>query len=124
MKEVIRNAAGEPFSKWKPAEKFMHYWRLIQPPGGEPATEVTFDQEAGWRWDYAWPQVKVAVEFDGWGFGHQDMQRQIQNIEKQNAGIEQGWRVLRYAATHVASHEKAADAARQVLNVILLVGEK
>jgi hypothetical protein len=63
-----------------------------------PVMEHQFCQGRKWRFDYAWPLFKVALEQDGgvWrkgggahtGVGH------IRDIEKGNQAVRLGWRVL------------------------------
>lgn len=36
---------------------------------GTPEREFRFHPERRWRFDFAWPDVKVAVEIDGGGYG-------------------------------------------------------
>ena len=63
-----------------------------------PVAEYQFAPPRRWRFDYAWPDCRVAVEFDGgqWviagGRHNRDSDR-----EKLNAAAAMGWRVLRYS---------------------------
>ena len=68
---VIRNDAGEPFSKWKPSDKFAWQWKQTGLSNAVPKPEFVFDAQRKWRLDYAWPEIRLAVEIDGFGFGHQ-----------------------------------------------------
>lgn len=60
--------------------------------------EYQFAPPRRWRYDFAWPERRVAVEFDGgqWvAFGgrhNRDSDR-----EKLNHGAALGWRVLRFS---------------------------
>ena len=60
--------------------------------------EYQFAPPRRWRWDFAWPDKRVAVEFDGgqWAaFGgrhNRDSDR-----DKLNHGAAAGWRVLRFS---------------------------
>ena len=53
-----------------------------------------------WRFDFAWPGAKLAIEIDGGIFmkrgGHTNPIQFTQNCEKLNAAVELGWRVLRF----------------------------
>lgn len=87
---------------------FLIIWRAYRPHAPMPETEYRFHTKRRWRFDYAWPEKRVAVEIDG-GFymtgynpktggytpigGHtKDTDR-----EKQNMAVEMGWRVLHYS---------------------------
>ena len=65
-------------------------------------TEYLFHPTRKWRFDYAWPTERVAVEIDGgqWvangGRHNRDSDR-----EKLNQAAAQGWRVLRFSTQQV-----------------------
>lgn len=75
---------------------FLSLWRETGMP--DPVAEYRFAPPRRWRLDYAWPAVKVAVEFDGgqWlprgGRHNRDTDR-----EKLNRAAALGWRVLRFS---------------------------
>lgn len=50
----------------------------------------------GWAIDFAWPELKIAVEIDGWAFhrSHKEFQR---DIRKRNALIVAGWLPLSFS---------------------------
>ena len=63
-----------------------------------PVAEYQFAPPRRWRFDYAWPDSRVAVEFDGgqWVFAGGRHNRDSDR-EKLNAAAAMGWRVLRYS---------------------------
>jgi very-short-patch-repair endonuclease len=70
-----------------------------------------------WRFDFAWPAIKLAVELDGGAFtggGHGRGLQQAKDYEKQNAAVSLGWRVLRF---NTASKDMDA-VAEQVAHVM------
>lgn len=67
-----------------------------------------------WRWDYAWPELLIAVEIDGFGFGHQTQKRISSAAEKQNAAVLEGWTVLRYTTAMISSRERCHNAILEV----------
>lgn len=120
MTKVIRNAAGQPFSKWKPAEKFDYmlgkHWPTIRTAG---APEHVFDSAGRrWRFDFAWPEQRVAVEIDGFGYGHQAQKGMAEDNEKANAAVEQGWRVLRFNSRQLGSKQGVVDAVDMVARLV------
>lgn len=51
-----------------------------------------------WRFDYAWPALKVAVEFDGGQWvAHGGRHNRDSDREKLNAAGALGWRVLQFS---------------------------
>jgi hypothetical protein len=65
-----------------------------------PAAELKFHPERRWRFDYAWPALKIALEVEGgiWSGGrHTSPQGFVKDMAKYNAAACLGWRVLRVA---------------------------
>jgi len=61
--------------------------------------EYRFHPTRKWRFDYAIPGLKIAVECDGgvWGYGRHNRPRgYINDMEKFNAAAEMGWVVLKF----------------------------
>jgi very-short-patch-repair endonuclease len=68
--------------------------------------EVHFHPTRAWRFDFAWPELRVAVEVDGgtWGGGRHVRGKGFQNdADKLNAAQVLGWKVFRYTSTRIRS---------------------
>lgn len=68
-------------------------------PGIEVIKELPFHSTRKWRFDYAIPSVKVAIEIDGgvWEYGrHNRPEGYIDDMEKLNTAASMGWLVLRF----------------------------
>jgi very-short-patch-repair endonuclease len=71
-----------------------------------PAREYRFHPKRRWRFDFAWPLYKVAVEVDG---GIYSRGRHVRgkgfesDAEKRNAAVLAGWRVLHFTPRMVRS---------------------
>jgi hypothetical protein len=62
-----------------------------------PVAEHRFDPERRWRFDYAWPDAKVALEVQGGLFNggrHSRGPALLKEHEKLNAAACAGWRIL------------------------------
>jgi len=62
--------------------------------------EYKFHPKRRWRFDFAFPLIKIAVEIEGgvWSGGrHTRGAGFIKDMEKYNAAVLLGWRVLRYS---------------------------
>lgn len=79
-------------------EAFAESWKHFGLQGGEPVREFKFHPTRRWRFDFAWPSQKVALEIDGRG-RHQTIAGVRGDCEKYNAAVAMGWRVLRFPAT-------------------------
>ena len=67
----------------------------------DPVTEHRFHPTRKWRFDYAWPDHKIAVEIEGgiWMKGrgaHSWPVNIIRDMEKQNEAGKLGWRIFRF----------------------------
>jgi very-short-patch-repair endonuclease len=97
--------------------RFELLWKAIE---GEPfVTEYVFAKPRRFRFDFAWPNEKVAVECEGgtWvGGGHNRGAGYASNCEKYNLAAELGWRVLRYTSTHL--RRESAEVLDQVTRVL------
>ena len=72
----------------------------------EPEREYRFHPTRKWRFDFAWPEIKVAVEIEGsvWARGrHTRGSGYLGDIEKYNEATALGWRVYRVPAHDVES---------------------
>ena len=85
-------------------------------PDGVPAPvrELRFHPERRWRFDFAWPDIKLAVEIDGRG-RHQTVVGVRNDCEKLNEALRLGWRVLRFPA---CDKKLAADWVRTIMEVM------
>jgi hypothetical protein len=72
-------------------------WKIIDVP--RPVEEFPFHPHRKWRFDYAWPIRKIAVEIEGgvWIKGrHNHPASMIKEMEKYNEAARLGWRVFRF----------------------------
>ena len=67
----------------------------------EPNKEFRFHPTRMWRFDFAWPELKIAVELEGgiWNGGaHTRGAHFNSDCNKYNAALILGWKVLRYTS--------------------------
>lgn len=92
--------------------------RLAKLPPAE--AEFRFHPTRFWRFDRAWPPIKLAVEIEGgiWMKGgkgaHTATTNFIRDLEKYNAAALLGWRVLRFCDRHLNS-PYAIESVREAL---------
>lgn len=73
-----------------------------------PEREWRFHPTRRWRFDFAWPGDKLAVEVEGGVFvqgRHSRGVGMLADMEKYASAVLMGWRVLRVAAPHIKSGE-------------------
>lgn len=77
---------------------FIAELRRIAPHVPPPEREYIFAAPRRWRFDFAWPARRVAVEAEGgvWSGGrHVRPEGFERDVEKYNCATAEGWRVLR-----------------------------
>jgi hypothetical protein len=67
--------------------------------------EVRFHPLRKWRWDITLPEHRIAIEIQG-GFyrgvgGHNSINGMQRDMDKLNAGVMLGWRVLHFSSADV-----------------------
>jgi very-short-patch-repair endonuclease len=93
-------AARAPKKKREPSkieERFALHLRAAQV--FQPVREYAFSPTRAWRLDFAWPELKIAVEVEGgiWTGGrHTNASGFIKDLEKYNALALAGWRLFRF----------------------------
>ena len=87
-------------------------------PGVEVQKEYRFHSVRKWRFDYAFPSLKVAVEVDGgiWTGGRHNMPvGYINDMEKLNTAASMGWLVLRIT-TDDRFHIKSLNLIKETVD--------
>lgn len=80
-------------------------------------TEHRFHEVRRWRFDFAWPDIKLAVEVEGGTFTNGRHSRGIgmrKDMEKYNTAQEMGWRVLRYDGELIKTGIASAQIERMI----------
>ncbi len=109
------------FSKLKPDEKFWFVWCLEGFGGSDLVCRHNSDREHvvnGKRFDFVWPDLKVIVEIDGFGFGHQSQQGIATNNDKRNHAVLAGWLVLVFDSRLLGSRLSVRRAVEQTCDLL------
>jgi very-short-patch-repair endonuclease len=72
--------------------------------------EFVFHDTRDWRFDFAWPEYRFAVEVDGYG-RHQSKSGFEKDCEKLNEAAMCGWTVLRFTGAMVRDARAAKTIA-------------
>lgn len=108
--------AAAPKSMWEEAlTRVVSWWGLPA-----PEAQYRFHPERRWRFDFAWPERKVAVEVDGgiWINGrHNRASGYEADCEKLNEAACLGWRVIRVTQFHITSGQ-VCEWLERLLGVI------
>jgi len=75
--------------------------------------EHQFCKDRGWRFDFAWPSIKLALEYEGGIFmprsGHNTPKTYTKDTEKYNKSAILGWRVIRVTALNYTTALKTLN---------------
>lgn len=77
----------------------------------EPEREVRFSPTRRFRFDFAWPDLRLACEVEGGTYSggrHTRGSGFAADCEKYNLAMLTGWRVLRVTAAHIESGQALA----------------
>lgn len=81
--------------------------------------EYIFHPTRKWRFDYAWPDKKIAIEFEGGTFirgGHTRGAGYAKNCEKYNQAALLGWKVYRFTPDMMRISVRSADFIKIAMN--------
>lgn len=97
-------------------EMFVLQMRLFGIP--TPVRELEFHPDRRWRFDFAWPHLKIAVEIEGGVSSprgrHTQLDGFVKDAEKYAIATEMGWRVFRYPAALINNEFAIQQIARVV----------
>lgn len=91
---------------------------LVALDGWDLTREYRFHPERGWRFDFAFPSLKFAIEVDG--SGHQRFAGADKDNEKLNEAARLGWRIMRFRSSRKS---KAAEWAAYIREALLTPSE-
>lgn len=115
MNKVIRRKVLSSTASEK-VDLFLNYLQQ-QFPQAEVVKELQFHPGRKWRFDYAFPSRKIAIEIDGaiWTLGRHNRPRgYLNDMEKLNTAASMGWLVLRFS-----TDERFYLSTRRLIDVTL-----
>ena len=106
-------------------DKFLNSWIKYKLPGSPPLKrEYKFSKERQFKFDFCLISIRLAIEIDGYGYGHQKIVALNNTAEKQNLAIEEGWTVLRFTSAMLSTEDKREQCVLQVNRVIINMNRK
>lgn len=97
--EQANKEAKADAKKRKAASNLLLLNGLVNSVGIPSATtEHKFHPDRGWRFDYSWPEIKVALEIEGGVFvggRHTSGMGFVEDMEKYSEAATLGWLILR-----------------------------
>lgn len=112
--------------KKKLENAFLAMWRAMKPESWpDPVREYRFHPVRMWRLDFAFVDLKVAIEVQGGTFmggkgAHSRGPQQHKDYEKLNTAQALGWRVFQFDAKHLGK-SMIADSVQFVIDAILSI---
>lgn len=114
-KAAVHSKASRPLVDYKAIFlEQLHYAKLPA-----PEAEHQFHPTRKWRFDWAWPELKVAVEYQGGTFqdrrtGHSTVKGLSNDYEKLTEAALLGWRVILITSGTVRSGQALQWAERAI----------
>lgn len=99
---------------------FQIQCELALPHDRQPVTEHRFHTDRKWRFDFAWPDVLLAIEIEGLthdGGRHQRISGFQADLEKYEHAMLDGWTVYRVSPAMVKSG-RALEVCERMLDVL------
>lgn len=97
-------------------QKYPIFKKILQ-QSGEVEEEYKFHPTRKWRFDFAFPDLKIAIEVDGgvWVSGrHNRANGFIKDMEKFNEANILGWNILRYTPEQLNT-SKCIDGIKKLI---------
>jgi len=116
------DAALHPKRKKQDLEqKFLDVWTVVAPHHlGLPLRGFQFHPTRRWKFDFAFPEIHVAVEIEGLiggvGGRHQRMAGYQGDCEKYREAAKLGWLVLRYTGQEIV--QRPVQIVEEVVEVL------
>jgi very-short-patch-repair endonuclease len=82
-----------------------------------PDVEHRFHPQRKWKFDFAWPEIKVAIEVEGRG-RHQRPGGFVKDCEKYNTAESMGWHIYRWPASYI-NKSRIEEIVEEVQQIIL-----
>ena len=86
----------------------LHIISVLEASGLNYESEFIFSNERKFRFDWAVPQILVAIEYEGIfseKSGHTTLSGYKKDVEKYNLATKLGWKILRYTADNYLDFE-------------------
>ena len=102
-------------------EKFYQAWIEEFGDSFTPIQQYRFCSER-YRLDFAWPDWKVGVELNGFGWGHTTVSAKKRDARKGRLLTLGGWKYLVYTSACVGSKASLRDALYEVIELLHQTG--
>jgi very-short-patch-repair endonuclease len=79
-------------------KRFLLYWKKTGIP---IATQYPFHPTRQFRFDFAFPERKIAIEIQGYGMGHASYVSMAKDYERHNEATQLGWSIYYFMGIHI-----------------------
>lgn len=105
---TIRAFLGMPARRKTKGQVYPIFYQLLRQLDPQWSEEHRFHPVRKWRFDFARPDIRLAIEIDGgvWTGGrHSGGQGQLDDMEKGNNAVALGWQILHFTPKQVQNGE-------------------
>lgn len=108
-------------------QKFLDAWRLHGIPESDPVHQYEIegcksDANRTYKFDFAWPLVKIVIEVDGHGYGHVTPKGRSNSATKARRALALGWTVIPITTTCMGSKDKLERVCQEVAEIVFSKG--
>lgn len=113
-----------PSEPSKGERAFIEAWQRYGLPDSMPIHDTITIPGTRFRLDFAWPRVRVAVEVQGFGFGHSAIKGMERDARKMRAALRAGWIVIPITTACLNSRPKQEAACEEIIDILAALGDR
>lgn len=104
-------------------QKFLDVWKEHGIPNSDPENQWSHEDlvsEAGrrYKYDFAWPLVRVLIEIQGHGFGHLTPKNRARDARKARVAMAHGYTVIPVTTDCLGSKAKQVEVCEQIESIL------
>jgi len=112
----------------KGEQKFLDAWHAHGIPDSDPEQQVVIegvksDANRHYKFDFAWPQIRLAIEVDGHGWGHVTPANRSRDATKVRRAMAAGWLVIPVTTDCLSNAEKRELVCEEIVEIIQIRAE-
>jgi very-short-patch-repair endonuclease len=95
---------------------FYCYWSTYYPLA-LPALQYRFHPSRKFRFDFAWPRSKLAVEIQGFGPGHFSLQGATADYDRHIEALKLNWKIIYLTSKHL-DPRRISDICEEIASLL------
>lgn len=96
-------------------QEWLHYY-----PSSKPVLQHKFHPSRAFRFDFAWPTKKIAVEIQGWGPGHNTHVAMTRDYDRHMEAMLLNWKIIFLTSLHLTKEKKKVATFSKIASLLEL----